>query len=445
MTSRDLPETIFALATGFGTAAIAIIRISGSRTRSVLSDILSTALPPPRRSSLRVLRDPSSGNRLDQAVVLWLPGPQTFTGEDQAELHIHGGPAVKAAVLRALSDRPGCRAAEPGEFTRRAFLNGRMDLTEVEGVADLVAAETESQRRQALRQVEGALGAEIASWRERLVEALASSEAGLDFSDEEDVPADVASGLASGLATLRDEIAAALSTADRGERIRDGCTVVIAGPPNAGKSTLLNAIARRDVALVSAVPGTTRDAIELRCDLGGLPVTFVDTAGLRQSADALEQAGMARTEERLATADLALWLTPLDGPAVEPYPSAGAAILVATKLDLPASSGEASTGAEVALSARTGEGLDRLLELIRTRLSHSVGAGDAVITRERHRVALQEVVASLDRATVAGQSGAPELLAEDLRLALRALGRLTGAVDVEEILDRIFASFCIGK
>ncbi|HEX8663603.1 MAG TPA: tRNA uridine-5-carboxymethylaminomethyl(34) synthesis GTPase MnmE [Beijerinckiaceae bacterium] len=452
-------DTIFAPASGAGRAAIAVVRLSGPVTRGVL-EAMAGGLPSPRRMALRALRDPASGEVLDRALVLWMPAPESFTGEDQAELHIHGGLAVRAAVLRALSGIPGLKAAEPGEFTRRAFLNGRMDLSAVEGLADLIDAETEAQRRQALRQLEGRLGSLVEGWRERLIECLALLEAALDFSDEADVAAD-AEGRAGAIArALAGEIAGHLAEAGRGERLREGFTVVIAGPPNAGKSTLLNALARRDVAIVSAVPGTTRDAIEVRCDLAGLPVTFVDTAGLRETGDPIEMQGVSRARAHVEKADLVLWLAAPDGgadigsargpedgfdaglkTAPKTAPTTAPAIRVATKSDL----APAPSGADIVVSAKTGEGLSSLLDRIAALLQESLGAGDAVITRERHRRAFEDAGESLARAGAALGQGHAELAAEDVRLALRALGRVTGRVDVEEILDRLFAAFCIGK
>jgi len=481
-------DTIYAPASGHGRAAVATIRISGPASGEGLARLLRGRLPEARRASLRRLVHPATGELLDQALVLWMPGPASFTGEDQAELQIHGGLAVRSAVLQALGALPHHRLAEPGEFTRRAFLNGRLDLTEVEGLADLIDAETEAQRRQALRQMSGDLSGRIASWRERLVDALASCEAALDFSDEDDVPDDVAAGALAAGAEVRREIARALAGAGRGERLREGFQVVIAGPPNAGKSTLLNALARRDVAIVSPVAGTTRDIIEVRCDLGGLPVIFVDTAGLRESRDEIEREGIARARARVESADLVLWLVP---PATNTAPfqsslentlhphaevpaegwprsthnrfasfeaslreapqdedggcspaSSAARLHVATKADL----GPVPPGVDLAVSARTGAGLPDLLSRIEEIAGRAMEAGgDAVLTRERHRDVLTRVVDCLDRATLSGQTGAIELLAEDLRLALRQLGRMTGAVDVEEVLDRIFSSFCIGK
>ncbi|TDR87116.1 tRNA uridine-5-carboxymethylaminomethyl(34) synthesis GTPase MnmE [Enterovirga rhinocerotis] len=453
-------DTIFAIASGIGRSAVAIVRISGPQTDAVLERLLGGRLPEPRRAVLRRLRDPATGEILDQALVLRLPGPASFTGEDQAELQIHGSTAVRTALLRVLAAMAGCRAAEPGEFTRRAFLNGRLDLTEVEGLADLIDAETEAQRRQALRQMEGAIGRDVARWRDRLVDALAACEAALDFADEDDVPDDVASGVAAATAGIHAEIAAALAGAARGERVRDGFQVVIAGPPNAGKSTLLNALARRDVAIVSPIPGTTRDLIEIRCDLGGLPVVFVDTAGLRESEDLVEREGIARARDRVQRADLVLWLVAADAEASSAHPGAsrdaaavetwipaaagirGVEVLtVATKSDL----GQAGDGS-LAVSAKTGEGVPALIARVEAVAAAAMTHGsDAVLTRERHRAVLSSVADCLDRAALARQHGGIELLAEDLRLALRHLGRMTGEVDVEEVLDRIFASFCIGK
>ena len=433
--------TLFAPATGSARSAVSVIRISGSASAAVIH-ALAGPLPAPRRLSLRTLRA-RDGTPLDQALVAWIPGPASFTGEDMAELHLHGGLAVRSAVLQALAAIPDCRPAEPGAFTRRAFLNGRMDLTEAEGIADLIDAETEAQRRQALRQLDGALGRQVAEWRERLIDLLAGVEAALDFSDEGDVDdAALDAALARKARMIRDAVAAVLADARRGERLRDGFTVVLAGPPNAGKSTLLNALSRREAAIVSAIPGTTRDVIEVRCDLGGLPVILVDTAGLREAADALEAEGIRRTRARMQQADLVLML---DGPEAaasqaEPLPDAPM-LRVRTKGDL---APDVSLPADaIGISARTGAGLDQLLAAIESRASQAVGSGDALITRERHRLGLTRCREHLDR-LLAG-SALPELAAEDLRLAVRALGEVAGHVGVEEMLDRLFSGFCIGK
>lgn len=437
-------DTIFAAASGFGRAAICVIRLSGPRTRFIL-ETMAAPLPNPRRLSLRVLVDPETRDPLDQGLAVWMPGPQSFTGEDQAELHIHGGLAVRTAVVQALSSFDGCRSAEPGEFTRRAFLNGRMDLSRVEGLADLIDAETETQRRQAWQQLEGRLGRLAEGWRARSIEALALLEAALDFTDEGDVP-DGLEAHASGLISdLGSEIKRYLDDGHGGERLRDGFSVVIAGPPNAGKSTLLNALARRDVAIVSPIPGTTRDAIEVRCDLAGLPVSFIDTAGLRQTDDPVEREGIARTHARAATADLVLWLVAPDSVDDRPQgvPIAAPALRVGTKGDL---AGDAEPkDVDLIVSAASGAGLTELLTLIKARAQSAVSGSDPVITRQRHRSALERAGSALDRALQGLGRDQTELVAEDLRLSVRAIGEITGRVDVEDVLDTVFASFCIGK
>lgn len=434
-------DTIFASASGAGRSAIAVIRISGPATEAGLC-ALAGPRPEARRAVVRPLRHPHTGEVLDRALVLWLPGPASFTGEDVAELHIHGGIAVRAAVLAVLGDLDGFRTAEPGEFTRRAFLNGRMDLTGVEGLADLIDAETEAQHRQAVRQLDGALATIVADWRERLIDTLAWYEAALDFADEDDVPAGAADAAAGRLHAIRLEVEAELSRAGRGERLRDGFVVVIAGPPNAGKSTLLNALARREVAIVSPNAGTTRDAIEVRCDLGGLPVVFVDTAGLRETADPVEQVGIARTRRRMDDADLVLWLAEPGRSFTTDDVGSADRIRIATKAD----HADHAEQADIAVSAATGLGMDSLLDLVQQKAADAlVGSGDAVLTRERHRRAFEDLAASLVRGEAAAGSGRDELAAEDVRLALRALGRVTGSVDVEDILDRVFSAFCIGK
>src|SRR5829696_7276663 len=314
-------DTIFALSSGRPPAAIAVVRISGPQARLALES-LSGRVPQPRQASLARLRDPASGEALDEALALWFPSPRSETGEDMAELQLHGGRAVIAAVLAALGQLPGFRPAEAGEFTRRAFENGRMDLTAVEGLADLIGAETEAQRRQAYRQLKGMLGDQAETWRARLIQALALVEAGIDFSDEADVPAELIHPALDIARGLHDEISTALAQAGRGERLRDGLVVAIAGPPNAGKSTLLNRIAKREAAIVSPFAGTTRDVIEVHLDLGGYPVTLLDTAGIRESDDPVEQEGVRRARERAAAADLVLWVTEAGQPMAE-FPQFG--------------------------------------------------------------------------------------------------------------------------
>jgi tRNA modification GTPase len=431
--------TLFAPATGFGRAAVSVIRLSGPEAGPVLA-ALGGPLPPARRLSLRTLRDPADGTLLDRALVAFFPGPATYSGEDMAELHLHGGVAVRAGVLAALARQPGCRAAGPGEFTRRAVLNGRMDLAEAEGVADLIDAETEGQRRQALRQLDGVLSRQVAAWREEAIACLAGAEAALDFSDEGDVDDDGLDAALLGRATaLRDAVAAALADGRRGERLRDGFWVVLAGEPNAGKSTLLNALARREAAIVSDVPGTTRDAIEVRLDLDGLPVVLVDTAGLRETEEAVEAEGIRRSRARIAQADLVLALVPPGGTA--PDLAGAPALVVRTKADL-----TGGDGGGLAVSARTGAGLSALLDALRARAEAGLGQGDALITRARHREALERCLGHLERLCAGiGRGLPPELAAEDLRLAVRALGEVGGHVGVEDVLDRLFAGFCIGK
>ncbi len=432
-------DTIFAIASGHGRAAVCLIRISGPDSRTIL-ERMTGGVPEPRRAVVRTLSEPATGEPLDQALVLWMPGPQSFTGEDQAELHIHGGLATRAAVLRALSALDRCRPAQAGEFTRRAFLNGRMDLSQVEGLADIIDAETEAQRRQAMLQLGGRLGNATEGWRESILGILALLEASLDFSDEGDVPEDLEADILRMIDGIQGEIGRALANRS-GERLREGLTVVLAGPPNAGKSTLLNALAQRDVAIVSPIAGTTRDAIEVHCDLGGLPVIVVDTAGLRESADLIEQEGVSRARARVQDADLVLWLVPPEGEESAP-PPARRLLKLGTKADV----SRIRPGCDLMIAAATGEGLPELIGRLEAEAASLMGQGDAVITRERHRKALGRAHESLARARgmLAGR-GPLELAAEEARLAARAIGEITGRVDVDDVLDRLFSSFCIGK
>ena len=425
-----------------GRAAIAVLRISGpDARRAVLS--LTRGMPPPRVAQRRRIVDPRSGEALDDGLVLWFPAPRSATGEDVAELHLHGSRAVLAAVMQALT-RLGLRLAEPGEFTRRAFLNGKLDLLQAEAIADLAAAETEAQRRQALRQLGGELGDVYRGWRDRLTRILAHFEAAIDFPDE-DLPPEIEDRILGDTEGLVAEIERHLADGHRGERLRDGIDVAIVGPPNAGKSSLLNRIARRDVAITSPVPGTTRDVIEVAIDLGGYPVVLADTAGLRDSADAIEQEGKRRAVQRAEQAEIRLFVFDTAHPADAAGAStwAGAdTILVANKIDLvPVAETDLSPPA-LPVSALTGEGIDRLLTMLGERVAQTYRIEAPVLTRARHRQALEEAAASLRRSFSAAL---PELRAEDLRLALRSLGRITGAVDVEDLLDVIFRDFCIGK
>jgi tRNA modification GTPase len=426
-------ETIFAVASGAGQAAIAVIRVSGPESRATLA-ALCGQVPSPRRASFRRLRD-ADGAELDQGMVVWLPAPGSYTGEDSAELYLHGGRAVLAGVADALVAL-GARPAEPGEFTRRAFLNGRMDLTEAEAVHDLIAAETEAQRRQALRQLDGALGTLYGGWADRLRLLLAQQEALIDFPDE-DLPPEVEAQVHRELAALQQELAAHLDDGRRGERLREGLVFAVTGRPNVGKSSLVNALAERDVAIVTPIPGTTRDALETRVVLGGVPVTLVDTAGLRDTVDEIEAEGVRRARARAATADLVVAVTEA-GEAVAAS-DGQSLVVVANKIDL----GGSVPADAIAVSALTGEGLDALrARLAAAARSLTESAGPPPLTQARHRAALQEAVARLAGAQMADL---PELRAEDLRLALRSLGRITGSVGVEDILDTLFARFCIGK
>lgn len=440
-------DTIVAVATGSGRAAIAVLRLSGPATRRIL-EVLAGSVPQPRFASLRAIYA-SDGAVLDRALVIFFSTPASFTGEDVAELHLHGGPAVIAAVLGRLLETRLCRLAEAGEFSRRAFINGKLDLTEAEGIADLIDAETETQRRQAMRQLEGALSLTVENWRERLVDTMALVEASLDFSDEGDVPEGLMDEAVSAASLVGKEIETVLNDGARGERLRDGFTVVIAGPPNVGKSTLINRIAGRDVAIVSPVAGTTRDMIELHCDLGGTPVVFVDTAGLRDTDDPVEREGVVRARKRAQAADLVLLLfdnkidADTDGATGFEAVAPENIIMVRTKYDLQPDD-EVIEGA-VAVSAKTGTGIDILLKRIEQQFAGRSDSQTALITRERHRTALTDAARHLSRVSAAHVSTSPELLAEDIRLGMRALGRITGRVDVEDVLDRLFAGFCIGK
>jgi tRNA modification GTPase len=492
-------DTIFALSSGRGPAAIAVIRISGSRAGDALK-ALGVKIPEPRKAGLARVRnpDPLADNEIiDEALALWFPAPHSETGEDVAELQLHGGRAVIAAVLAALGRIEGLRPAEAGEFTRRAFENGKLDLTAVEGLADLVMAETQGQRRQAFRQMKGLLGGRAESWRQRLIQALALVEARIDFSDEADVPDNLLAPALIIARELETEIATALADGGRGERLREGLVVAIAGPPNAGKSTLLNLLAKREAAIVSPYAGTTRDVIEVHLDLAGWPVTLLDTAGIRETDDPVEMEGVRRARARAAAADLVLWVVdsrdlPNSGAAAsaneaESTGKAGSrppTWLIRNKIDLiegdaqrnelrlrsiitseavfdpnkslkdmvknelthKTESESIKTELVFNLSAVTGEGFDQLLaQLARQAESFLAGAEQALVTRERHRRALEEVLAALHRAQGGEVAAREDLLAEELRIAARALARLTGRVDVEDILDVIFRDFCIGK
>jgi tRNA modification GTPase len=433
------PDTICALASGAGRAAVAVIRISGPSARDILLEVAGS-LPQPRRAALHKLNDPRDGTPLDRGLVLWFPAPASFTAEDMAELHLHGGRAVVARLLEALLATGRVRLAEPGEFAARAFANGKLDLTEVEGLADLINAETEAQARQALAQAEGAARALYEGWREELLRAQALTEAGLDFADEADVAANVAVEADTIAAHLIAAIAAHLADR-RAERLRDGFRVVIAGAVNAGKSSLLNALARRDVAIVSEEAGTTRDVIEVHLDLKGLPVILTDTAGLREAEGAVENEGIRRAVARAESADLVLWVMDASAPRLPQITAKEGMVTVMNKIDL----APAAEGGDVRISATTGAGLEALVALLAERAQGALGAGasSGAVTRARHRAELEGAMAALAR--FRSEAEAPELKAEELRVAAHHLGRLTGRIGVEEVLGAIFSEFCIGK
>src|SRR5713226_2654025 len=452
MHPRD--QTIFALSSGRPPSAISIARVSGPRAGAALT-LLAGKIPAPRMATRALLRD-RNRQPIDDAVILWFPAPASVTGEDVAEFHVHGGRAILAALFAALSALDHMRTAEPGEFTRRAFENGKLDLTEAEGLDDLIHADTDRQRSQALRQLKGLLGDRARDWRAQIIEASALIEAGIDFSDEGDVPAELIAPALAKIKTLLGEIQQVLVDQGRSERLREGLIVAIAGPPNVGKSTLMNQLARREVAIVSPHAGTTRDIIEVQLDLDGYPVTVIDTAGVRETDDPVEQEGVRRARARAAEADLVLWLT--DAQHEESRPQGAAPLwVVRNKIDLDPAKPDAPDGKEPAgdlrekggvdfkISASRGDGIQPLITALVGFARDYFGSGEGgLIGRARQRKLLQETAASLHRSISAVEEG-EELAAEDLRVAAHSLGRLLGRVDVEDILDVIFREFCIGK
>lgn len=428
-----MSDTVFALATARGKAGVAVVRISGSCAIEAVARLGVSGLSP-RRASLRKLR--VKDDILDEALVVHFPKGQSFTGEDVVELHLHGSHATVSAVLRSLADMPGLRSAEAGEFTRRALENGVLDLTQVEGLADLIDAETEAQRRQAQRVLSGAIGQRAAQWRKDLIRAAALIEATIDFADEE-VPQDVTPEVGEIIDRLLAAFAKEIEGSHVSERIREGFEVAIIGAPNVGKSSLLNALAGREAAITSAVAGTTRDVIEVRMDIGGLPVTLLDTAGMRETEDEIERIGVERAKDRAERADLrVLLLDPDEDPTC--YALKDGDIVVRSKADL--------TGDLEAISSKTGQGLTGLVSSLEQVLS-SRTQGGGVFIRERHRRALIEATQSLDSAKIwlYGRTPSVELAASDLRAALHQMQVLVGMVGVETLLDEIFSSFCIGK
>jgi tRNA modification GTPase len=435
-------DTIFAPASGAGRAAIAVLRISGPRCSETLETIAPGAEFPDRCAVLRTLRHPQLLEPLDRALITRFQAPRSFTGEEMAEISVTGGRAVTSALVRALALIPGLRPAEPGEFAWRAFVNGKIDLSEVEGLADLVEAETEAQRRQAQRIAGGALSRECEAIRQSLLEAMAAVETQIDFTDVEDASDFTLESVRRAALDALERIDRALATAEKAQRLRDGFTVVIAGPPNVGKSTLMNALAGRDVAITSPIPGTTRDLIEVFLDLRGYPVILVDTAGIRESEDPIEQEGVARARRRAESADLTLWLSDRDAretPRLESPPLA-----VRTKADLKGAATMAGT-AELAISARTGAGIDRLLDVIAELAEERMSSGEpALLTLERHRRGFEEARLALAFA-LKPEATEPELIAEDLRRAAFAMDRIVGRIGVEDVLGEIFARLCVGK
>lgn len=424
-------STIYALSSGNPPAAIAIVRVSGpDADRAVLA--LAGRLPEPRRPTLSLLNDPASGESLDRALVLRFPGPASSTGEDLAEFHLHGGRSVVAAVLEALSRVEGLTPAEPGAFTRRAFENGRIDLSEAEGLADLLMAETQSQRRAALALAGGALSRQVERWQTRILALSAQIEAALDFADEDDVDEDLPALWRDALDGLADDLAATLARPPI-ERLRDGVRVVIAGPPNAGKSSLLNILAGREAAITSAIAGTTRDLVEAPTAIGGSPFLLVDTAGLRESGDIVETIGVERARASVEAADIVLWL---GDPAHNP--AAGRSILVHSKADL----GPAPGAVDCSVSAVTGEGIDALIAVLKDRSRSLLPREGELAINARHRSLLAEALDHLDEARITGD---PILVSESLRQARVVLDRITGRAGVEDMLDALFGAFCIGK
>jgi tRNA modification GTPase len=442
-------QTIFALSSGRPPSAIAVVRVSGSQAGTALTS-LAGKLPVPRMATRSLLRD-ARQQQIDDAVVLWFPGPASATGEDVAEFHVHGGRAVLAALFAALSAFENVRAAEPGEFTRRAFENGKLDLTEAEGLDDLIHADTDRQRRQALRQLKGLLGDKARDWRAQVIEASALIEAGIDFSDEGDVPAELIAPTLARIKALSGEIEEVLAAHGRSERLRDGLVIAIAGPPNVGKSTLMNQLARREVAIVSPHAGTTRDIIEVQLDLDGYPVTVIDTAGIRETEDPVEQEGVRRARARAADADLVLWLVDAQDEEIR-HEGAAPVWMVRNKIDLDMNPADALAprqpgqgGSDFRISASRGDGMPELISAVVAFARDYIGSGDdSLIGRVRQRKLLQQTVGSLQRSIAVVGEG-EELAAEELRTAAHSLGRLLGRVDVEDILDAIFKEFCIGK
>ncbi|MDP3737364.1 MAG: tRNA uridine-5-carboxymethylaminomethyl(34) synthesis GTPase MnmE [Hyphomonadaceae bacterium] len=455
---RGTTDTIIALASGSGRAGVAVVRVSGPGALGVLAHFSDETAPQPRRATVRVLHD-SERQFLDEAIVLWMPGPNSFTGEDTVEFHLHGGPAIVEALLASALNSRLCRIADPGEFTRRAFDAGRLDLTQAEAISDLIDAETEGQRRQAARLYQGEAARVFEGWRGLLMSAMAALEASIDFPDEADIPGEVDLTALEPIEALAHELESALGDASRLRSVREGFRIAILGPPNAGKSSVMNRLARRDAAIVSPIAGTTRDVVEVRLVLSGFTTWFADTAGLREASDAIEAEGVMRALARAEEADLRIWVVDASRNGMTDVSRetsvAGSPetrvrtgdLIVLNKADLLASTPAAGSEDAFVVSAKTGAGFDaferRLTQIVRERLE----ADEApLVTRARHRDLVEQALAAIERALEGARIGiGAELVSEDLRLAARALGRITGSIDAEDLLDRIFSQFCVGK
>lgn len=460
MTSRSSADTIIALASGSGRAGIAVVRASGPGVLGVLAHFGSKRPPEPRRATIAELRSPD-GELIDEAIVLFMPGPSSYTGEDVVEFHVHGGTAVVEAVLACALNSRLCRIAVPGEFTRRAFDAGRLDLTQAEAIADLIDAETEGQRRQAARLYQGDAAKIFENWRGLLMQSMAALEASIDFPDEADIPGEIDLAALEPIERLAHDLESALGDASKFRSVREGFRIAILGPPNAGKSSLINRLARREAAIVSPIAGTTRDVVEVRLVLAGYPVWVADTAGLREASDAIEAEGIRRALARAQEADLRIWV--LDStsgvshadvsretsPHTSPRPED---LVVLNKSDVRDGQPAASLGPfgpfnPIMVSAKTGAGFDglerRITQIVRERLDTDEAP---LVTRARHRELVEQALGAVERALEGARIGiGAELVSEDLRLAARSLGRITGSIDAEDLLDRIFSQFCVGK
>jgi len=441
-------DTIFALASARGRAGVAVIRISGPHSDHALSELTGhRALPSPRKTAVRRLIDPSDQMTLDEALAIRFAAGASFTGESSAEIHCHGGPAVVAAILKSLGDLPDLRMAEPGEFTRRAFDHGRLDLIQIEGLADLISAETEAQRRAALRHADGALGRQIKEWSSGLTKSCALLEATIDFADE-DIPDSTFDALVAQVFHVKQSIEDLLSNATFAERYQEGWRIALIGSPNAGKSSLINALAHREIAITSPVAGTTRDAIEVLLDLKGYPVTLIDTAGMRETQDLIEIEGVERAEKNASTADLRIALSAHDAPLTDKVTAVlqPGDLSIWNKSDI-----SGAPTSELEISAKTGVGLGDLIEEISSRLNFADPSNSSALLRERHDAALRQALtrlrefADLAEAPDSPVRDNPEIAAEHLRLARASLGTITGDVGVERLLDVIFSEFCLGK